>query len=80
MFYFVRSYLWHYDTYACPCKEGMPIRKKHPITRSRQKFTFSALLAGLDELKAWLEAENYRYVAMESSGIYWQPSSLYKTS
>jgi transposase len=35
--------------------------------------TFSTLLAGLDELKAWLEEENCRHVAMESTGIYWQP-------
>ncbi|GEA17589.1 IS110 family transposase [Moorella sp. E306M] len=35
--------------------------------------TFSTLLAGLDELKAWLEAENCRHVAMESTGVYWQP-------
>lgn len=35
--------------------------------------TFSTLLTGLDELKAWLESENCRHVAMESTGIYWQP-------
>lgn len=35
--------------------------------------TFSTLLIGLDELKVWLEEENCRHVAMESTGIYWQP-------
>ncbi|WP_227764392.1 IS110 family transposase [Zhaonella formicivorans] len=35
--------------------------------------TFSTLLAGLDEMKVWLENENCRHVAMESTGIYWQP-------
>ncbi|OIQ10373.1 hypothetical protein MOOTH_27340 [Moorella thermoacetica] len=35
--------------------------------------TFSTLLAGLEELKAWLEAEDCRHVAMESTGVYWQP-------
>jgi len=35
--------------------------------------TFSTLLSGLEELKAWLESENCRYVAMESTGVYWQP-------
>ena len=35
--------------------------------------TFSTLLPGLEELKAWLESENCRYVAMESTGVYWQP-------
>lgn len=35
--------------------------------------TFSTLFAGLDELKDWLESENCRHVAMESTGIYWQP-------
>ncbi len=35
--------------------------------------TFSTLLAGLEELKAWLEKENCQNVAMESTGVYWQP-------
>jgi len=35
--------------------------------------TFSTLLPGLEELKAWLESENCRHVAMESTGVYWQP-------
>jgi transposase len=35
--------------------------------------TFSTLLQGLDELKAWLVKENCLHVAMESTGVYWQP-------
>jgi transposase len=35
--------------------------------------TFSTLLTGLDELKKWLEEENCRHIAMESTGVYWQP-------
>jgi len=35
--------------------------------------TFSTLLPGLEELKGWLESENCHHVAMESTGIYWQP-------
>jgi len=35
--------------------------------------TFSTLIAGLEELRTWLEEENCRHVAMESTGVYWQP-------
>lgn len=35
--------------------------------------TFSTLREGLEELKAWLIKENCRHVAMESTGVYWQP-------
>jgi transposase len=35
--------------------------------------TFSTLLPGLEELKAWLVLENCRHVAMESTGVYWHP-------
>ncbi|EGD50462.1 hypothetical protein TheetDRAFT_2728 [Thermoanaerobacter ethanolicus JW 200] len=35
--------------------------------------TFSTLLKDLEELKTWLETENCHHVAMESTGIYWQP-------
>lgn len=35
--------------------------------------TFSALPNGLEELRTWLEEENCRHVAMESTGVYWQP-------
>jgi transposase len=35
--------------------------------------TFSTLISGLEELKTWLEEENCRHVAMESTGVYWHP-------
>ncbi|PHJ39510.1 transposase IS1111 [Desulforamulus profundi] len=35
--------------------------------------TFSALPYGLDQLKQWLQQENCRHVAMESTGVYWEP-------
>jgi len=34
---------------------------------------FSTLLSDLEKLKSWLEEENCRHVAMESTGVYWQP-------
>ncbi len=44
--------------------------EKKPETLIR---TFSTLREGLEELKAWLIKENCRHVAMESTGVYWQP-------
>ncbi len=41
-----------------------------PITDTR---TFPAFQDGLKKLKAWLEEENCRHVAMESTSIYWKP-------
>ena len=35
--------------------------------------TFSTLPCGLKELREWLESQECRHVAMESTGIYWQP-------
>lgn len=35
--------------------------------------TFSALPDGLIKLRTWLEEENCRHVAMESTGVYWHP-------
>lgn len=35
--------------------------------------TFSTLLPDLEQLKLWLEEERCHYVAMESTGVYWQP-------
>ena len=35
--------------------------------------TFSSLPDGLKKLRVWLEEENCRYAAMESTGVYWQP-------
>lgn len=47
------------------CKAEMEIR------------TFGTLSANLQELRQWLEDTDCRYVAMESTGIYWQP--IYET-
>jgi transposase len=33
--------------------------------------TFSTMSSGLQELKEWLEKENCRHIAMESTGVYW---------
>jgi len=35
--------------------------------------TFSTLPEGLKNLRKWIEEENCRHVAMESTGVYWQP-------
>ena len=35
--------------------------------------TFSALPDGIKKLRFWLEEENCRFAAMESTGVYWQP-------
>lgn len=42
-------------------------------TPSKEIRTFSTLLSELDELKIWLEEEQCRHVAMESTGVYWYP-------
>ena len=34
---------------------------------------FSSLPDGLQKLRTWLEDENCRHAAMESTGVYWQP-------
>ncbi|MCX7780046.1 MAG: IS110 family transposase, partial [Negativicutes bacterium] len=34
---------------------------------------FSTLPSGLEQLRQWLEELNCRHVAMESTGVYWQP-------
>jgi transposase len=58
----------HRDTVvACLLKgsiDGLP---------SKEIRTFSTLLPGLEELKTWLEEEKCYHVAMESTGVYWQP-------
>lgn len=38
---------------------------------------FSTLIPGMDALKDWIVSRDCRYVAMESTGIYWQP--VYET-
>lgn len=40
---------------------------------SKEIRTFSTLLPELDQLREWLEEEQCRHVAMESTGVYWQP-------
>ena len=35
--------------------------------------TFGTLSANLQELRRWVEETDCRYIAMESTGIYWQP-------
>jgi len=52
---------------ACLLKGGTDVKPEATIR------TFSTLIPGLVELKSWLENENCRHVAMESTGIYWQP-------
>ncbi len=52
---------------ACLLKGG---NDNNPEANTR---TFSTLISNLEELKTWLEEENCRHVAMESTGVYWQP-------
>lgn len=40
---------------------------------SKEIRTFSTLLPDLETLKTWLEEEHCHHVAMESTGVYWQP-------
>ena len=42
-------------------------------TPSKEIRTFSTLLPELEKLKLWLEEEQCHHVAMESTGVYWQP-------
>lgn len=53
---------------ACLLKGSVNDEKPEKTIR-----TFSTLLKDLEELKTWLETENCHHVAMESTGIYWQP-------
>ena len=39
--------------------------------------TFGTLIPEMQKLRAWIEETGCRYVAMESTGIYWQP--IYET-
>jgi transposase len=34
---------------------------------------FSTLIPGMQDLKAWIVSEDCHFVAMESTGVYWQP-------
>lgn len=40
---------------------------------SKEIRTFSTLLPDLEALRTWLEEEQCHHVAMESTGVYWQP-------
>jgi len=39
--------------------------------------TFTTLIPGMQELRKWVEETKCRHIAMESTGIYWQP--IYET-
>jgi len=58
----------HKETVVACLLKGVLNNKPQAKTR-----TFPTLLSGLEELKSWLEEENCRHVAMESTGVYWQP-------
>ncbi len=58
----------HKETVVACLFKGNVDHKPQSTTR-----TFSTLLSGLEELKTWLEEENCRHVAMESTGVYWHP-------
>jgi len=55
----------HKETVVACLLKGNTENKPEAITR-----TFSTLIPSLEELKTWLEEENCRHVAMESTGIY----------
>jgi transposase len=58
----------HKDTVvACLLKGNLDSKPSKEIR------TFSTLLPDLDKLKVWLEEEECRNVAMESTGVYWHP-------
>jgi transposase len=58
----------HKETVVACLLKGDKENKPEAITR-----TFSTLIPNLEKLKSWLEEENCRHVAMESTGVYWQP-------
>lgn len=69
------------DILDCCC--GLDIHKdtivacllKGPINQqpSSEIRTFSTLNHDIDALRNWIETQNCKHVAMESTGIYWQP-------
>ncbi len=58
----------HKETVVACLLKGSSEEKPESTTR-----TFSTLIPNLEQLKTWLEEENCRHVAMESTGVYWQP-------
>lgn len=58
----------HRDTVvACLLKGNLGSKPEKEIR------TYSTLLPDLEQLKLWLEEEQCRHIAMESTGVYWQP-------
>jgi len=58
----------HKETVVACLLKGSNDDKPEATTR-----TFSTLIPNLEQLRTWLEEENCRHVAMESTGVYWQP-------
>lgn len=58
----------HKETVVACLLKGNKDNKPEAETR-----TFSTLIPHLEKLKTWLEEENCRHVAMESTGVYWHP-------
>jgi transposase len=57
---------------------GLDVHKRTVVAcvqtpSSRQTRTFGTTTTALTELSAWLSAEGVTHVAMESTGVYWQP-------
>lgn len=68
---YFRVLLW----LGCPCDivEACLIKGPKDLRPEITLKTFSELLHGLQQLKQWLEEENCHHVAMESTGVYWEP-------
>jgi len=59
---------------ACLLKRrSAVIPKNAESTEDKEIRTFNTFLNDLNELKKWLESENCRHVAMESTGVYCFP-------
>lgn len=58
----------HRDVIAACCLHGRI--ESEPEAEHR---TFSTLAPGMCEMRKWIESTGCRYVAMESTGIYWHP-------
>src|SRR3954447_3775047 len=61
-------------THCC----GLDVHKRMVVAcvftgSRRQTRTFSTTTGGLRDLGTWLTAEAVTHVAMESTGVYWQP-------
>lgn len=58
----------HRDNVVACILKGADDQKPEKIIK-----TFSSLPDGLKKLRTWLEEEDCRFAAMESTGVYWQP-------